>query len=824
MLDLLTHPLDNSDRMRSMRLFASVVMFFWGSWACAGSPEPIQVETQMPAHLYQLDGNHFTVIASSDSRLVGQWVLQAAEKVRTQVMDQVGGELEHVYILLDDGSDAFNGFATPTPWPIVRVFVTFPQTYTIGMNWSDLWETLIAHELTHIAHLGQRNSFQLDFHRVFGNIPLPGVTQARQAPAWLIEGLAVWVESFGREGRLQDPYSGLVTARAALEGNFPRLDDVSVGQFDDFPFGNARYLYGGRFVDFLAQRYGRATIAQLLQVFNDAGPLPALTQTWFSVTGHRLEDDWEAFRQQELKRAQQQEDAPVPFAQTVGSYVPTVWNGETFAWWGDRALNIRSYKEGTWSDTQRYPLKSKPTGMAWDGINDRLVYTRLEEDLDGYGGDVYTLQGGQEHRLTRDAHALGVAADQGRIYYFKEISCLNPPQSACGSGVFDLEGKPILEVFGEHLFSMDVRDGEFLLGFWKAGGKHRVVLWKDGQALELAGLEKALEVHWGEQGQILYTQNEGVPQVYRYGDGQPVVKVGGGSFSGRYASGKFAYLNLTSKGFVPVISEQTLAPSHPTALPQADFSTALPELDARWSVYSPVPRVWGWLPFSTEGPGITAYLSDPTFAVSGATSIFVAPSRSHPIDGAASFVWKTSSSTQWGFWGNTAEGFGIDFTKHGQTESGIKWAVNPNLYWTNALGGDVTLSLNTLSRDAFGYPIQGAQVAVKFSPMGVAYDALLSEKGWGWHLWGTSGFSGLETSGHIVWPLKWRYQDGLVSLERISLQPKVGLANGNPFLGMGIYGDSNINYMLPVQFGFDVEYHMAKGWGISWQGGIHLPF
>ncbi len=933
-------------------------------------PAPIRVNAQLPSDLFRLEGEHFTVIASSLNRAVGESVLEAAEKVRQQVIELVGNAPPRVTILLDNGSDAFNGFAAPAPFPVIRVFATFPQPYQIGLEWGSLWEDLLSHEYTHIAHLGQRSEFQASVAGIFGNLPIPGLTQAREAPAWFIEGLAVWVESqVTQAGRLQDPYSALVVAQNALEGSFPSLSDVSISPFDTFPFGNARYLYGGRFVDFLVRSYGKAKIPQLLAAYNTAVPWVSFSQAWEQVAGHPLETDWAAFATEELEQAKQNPAPPTALSQAKGSYAPLAWDGRHLAWWGGRALNIAEYiqtpgQAGKLEDIQRFELDSRPTSMVWDSSysqsnpeKTRLIYSRNKQTSTGAVGEVFSLEvstlerraetpkstqkspkhqpnQSPERQLSQGARALLVASDGGKIYYVRESECfpIVPPQDGCNSSVLQLSSDPnqesrrIIEFEQEHILSLDVQDGKFLIGRWISGGEHLFSVFQNSWEAPLELPKDALDAHWSDQGQIIYTSaswkatSSRIPQIYQLvnssdssnvdsnsdsssdsssgslesatvipktdstsssasnsvdnltGNSQidpkavratennspntssntlqtnlpdsenPLLEVGGGSFSGRYADGKLAYLNLTAGGFVPVITELELQ-EDPMALqemnqnlleqrPSVYFQPTriVTTLGQNWQPYTPTFKAWGWIPLSSQSSqaiGITAFAGDPTGNLSAAGSVFLDSTTNLP-GAAATLRLQLTPARALEVWGNTSQAVGVRLEQKAILPRNVALTLTPQVYWGGNFGVSLGLELDKLARDNYGYASAGFQVKGSFDLAGIGYQAIVSAAGFTALFVGRNRSNSLEANYHFALPLKWRYSDGFAGLERLSLLPTVGLFHigaydQNLYGGAGIYLDGNYNYALPFRLGVDLLYGSRGGFGVRMGSSITLP-
>ena len=822
-------------------------------------PSPIRVNTELSGTLFQLEGPHFTVIAASSSRAAGEEILAAAERVRPEVIKLVGSAPERTYILVDSNTDAFNGFATPQPFPIIRAYVAFPGAYQIGLDWPDGWEHLISHEYAHIAQLGQSNSFQKGVKSIFGSVSLPGLTQARTPPAWLLEGIAVWVESrVSGAGRLQDPYSQLVVSRAALEDAFPSLSDVSVNIFNSFPFGNARYLYGGRFVDYLVNTYGEAKFRQLLTNYNNASFITPFTDAWKGVSGKSLEEDWEGFRKAEVARGKIQAAAPTPSADTRGSYSPLAWNGKTLAWWGNSKLNIADYVGGKLSNTRAVALEARPLSMAWNG--NTLLYTRYRENINGRIGEIYALEGGREKRLTTGAHARLLAVDAGKIYFGRENDCFPfvPPQDGCNSSVMELgssedspargarPGSPfrkVLEFEREHIVSLDVQDDTFLVGRWISGGGKIYSSFQGGFEAKLNLPPDALEASFSDEGEVLYTSatnSAGVPLTYQYGNATPLVNVGGGSFSGQHSAGTFVYLNLGAGGFAPVVQTLELDPlflaqsATQEAVQRRQTSVYLQPtrialtLSGNWKPYAPQPRFWGFVPWSGQGYGITAYGADVSQNLSFAGSAFYNPTSGN-VGAAGQFRWQLERSQALSVYGNTEVGLGVKFEQILDTPLEAPLTLTPEVAYNGDLFLALGAKLEDLKRDDWGYADDGWRVNTQLSSAGITYGGIFSKNsftvaGAGKDL----DYAVLEGNYHLKFPLEWRISDGFLSAERLSILPTVGflkVGDSSSFYGgSGLYLDGNLNYLLPYRLGLDVLVDTRGEVGLRFGSSFALPF
>src|SRR5262249_50543875 len=162
----------------------------------------------------------------------------------------------------------------------------------IGLT--DDWLRLVfAHEFTHIVHLDRSRSWALGLRRVFGRMPLafPNLF----LPTWQIEGLATYEESrVTGEGRLHAGDFGAIEREAARTKTMEPLDRVN-GGLTNWPNGLAPYAYGLGFHQYLAVRYGDATIAAMAE--QTAGRIPYTASRAFKpIYGRSLGELWRDYQ------------------------------------------------------------------------------------------------------------------------------------------------------------------------------------------------------------------------------------------------------------------------------------------------------------------------------------------------------------------------------------------------------------------------------------------------------------------------------------------------------------------------------------------------
>jgi hypothetical protein len=114
------------------------------------------------------------------------------------------------------------------------------------------------------------------------------------SPRWYLEGIATYLETWMNAGlgRAIGPYDEMVF-RTLVRDSVPIYDVVgleSEGTTVDFQVGSNSYLYGTRFVSYLALRYGND---RMLAWFNRSdGSKRYFASDFKRVFGHSLEEEW----------------------------------------------------------------------------------------------------------------------------------------------------------------------------------------------------------------------------------------------------------------------------------------------------------------------------------------------------------------------------------------------------------------------------------------------------------------------------------------------------------------------------------------------------
>lgn len=161
--------------------------------------------------------------------------------------------------MLTDETDSANGFAQTLPYDLIVLYAAVPEPIGSLSDYDEYLRMLLIHELSHVVHLDTVRGVPRFVNRIFGKVVSPNQVQ----PRWIIEGLAVWLESyFTSGGRVRSALFDMILRAQFLADRFPTLDEITTFT-RDYPGGSAPYLYGGRLLDYLSRKHGSEAIAEM---------------------------------------------------------------------------------------------------------------------------------------------------------------------------------------------------------------------------------------------------------------------------------------------------------------------------------------------------------------------------------------------------------------------------------------------------------------------------------------------------------------------------------------------------------------------------------
>jgi len=211
---------------------------------------------------WTLETPHYRVHYYKGLEPIAEKVAAIAEGVNRRLSDALGWQPSEVTeIVLTDGTDDANGFADAFPYNAIHLFTTAPDDLSPLGDYDDWYLELVTHENTHVLHTDNVSGFPALANKIIGKWWLPN----RAQPRWILEGLAVVEESrYTGGGRSRSSIFDMYLRADVLEKRLASLDQVS-NFVRRWPQGHLWYLYGDRFLGWIADVYGDAVLQFIAQ-------------------------------------------------------------------------------------------------------------------------------------------------------------------------------------------------------------------------------------------------------------------------------------------------------------------------------------------------------------------------------------------------------------------------------------------------------------------------------------------------------------------------------------------------------------------------------
>ncbi len=214
---------------------------------------------------------------------------------------------EKVTVLLTDFTDYGNAGAITVPRNALLVDIA-PSPFTFETSdTAERMYSLMNHELVHVVSMDQASKKDQFYRRLFGG-KVDSISEhpetilygyltnpRRSSPRWYMEGLAVFMETWmaGGLGRAQGPYNEMVFRSMVRDDAhfYDRLGLVAEGTKVDFQVGANAYLYGTRFINYLAYTYSPEDIIEWNKRID--GSKRSYAAQFEKVYGLTLDEAWQ---------------------------------------------------------------------------------------------------------------------------------------------------------------------------------------------------------------------------------------------------------------------------------------------------------------------------------------------------------------------------------------------------------------------------------------------------------------------------------------------------------------------------------------------------
>lgn len=347
----------------------------------------------------------------------------------------VGNKIGNVPIMLEDWGQYDNGLTDPV----------FYKINVLNYESTDAdWLALVSiHEYTHMLHLTETGGIPSAFVFLFGNAFSSQLT----APDFTMEAIAVYNESKLSKymGRLSDGGFDRYMMMRGSENSLPKLLDAVYTPFG-MPGGDAVYIYGSEFINYLSQKYGQDTLKKFyasysssaLSWLSPAFPWAGMDRTFTEIYGHSTEELWNGWLKNvsETSKAYAQEGKRLTFHGWQSSW-PYFYKGKVYY------VKSEGYKTGAFmeyytNDIIEYDPKTAQSRsvasttsqfMAPPQFSGNKIYYTVADIKSGYAnesnmnGGIYSvvyekdMVTGAERELFSDAVRGFCVEDDGDILY-----------------------------------------------------------------------------------------------------------------------------------------------------------------------------------------------------------------------------------------------------------------------------------------------------------------------------------------------------------------------------------------------------------------------
>jgi hypothetical protein len=458
--------------------------------------------------------------------------------------------LTKIPILIEDYGLYTNGFSDPLFFRIrLSAFgenLASAEDYTT-ISFRSVCEDIMVHEATHLYHLTKASGNDDTFRDVFGRVFQPNMF----SPGWLIEGLAVYTESYFLDsfsGRLNlGAYKAYVRHKASKD----LLPSALEAQYFDvkFPEVSSWYLYGSVFVEYLVNTYGLDALTHFISSYGGGLWLWSLNnaaQEAFHKPFEDLWNEWVSYEKKQVENMVETKDAAQLLSPLEPTYVSLFTKDKDTVYFVKKDLSEIGFKHKFFYETLlKYDVHTKELTELFTtnssfvsklSVKDQKLYYVLEEKERGY--DNITQKGfGTEYVLME--YDL-ITTTSTKVYEgpFNDYEVLNDGsfllaidnKENYGSSLYRLYEQKLSLYFKSDLKigGLKVKDSLILLTAKKEGTLYHLCQYKKGEGkLEalvnmpflqaLPDIQSENDIQENNEGSLYFSGNEGgVFHIYEF--------------------------------------------------------------------------------------------------------------------------------------------------------------------------------------------------------------------------------------------------------------------------------------------------------------------
>jgi len=275
------------------------------SWLCS----PARAAGDPYLQWWTVETPHFRIHYYKGLEPVADKFASIVEGVNDRLSDALGWRTSEVTdIVLSDNTDDANGYADAVPYNAIHLFVTAPDDVSALGDHDDWQLELVTHEYTHVLHTDTILGVPALLNVITGKRWSPN----RAQPRWILEGLAVLEESEHTSGgRNRSSIFDMYLRADTLDHRLAGLDQMS-HFVRRWPQGNLWYLYGSRFLTWIADVYGDDALRSVSRDYGQQIIPWGINRSMRRATGRTYEElyeGWSAYLEQHYSEQMRQVEA-----------------------------------------------------------------------------------------------------------------------------------------------------------------------------------------------------------------------------------------------------------------------------------------------------------------------------------------------------------------------------------------------------------------------------------------------------------------------------------------------------------------------------------